>query len=80
MKTIPSPFVEIGKKEVKVVIGMPCQDLMMARTGHSIVRAVMNDPTVIDFLMWQGCEIAGARTWLVKEEIRKGGTHLLFID
>lgn len=67
-------------KEKRVVIGMPCQDEVKAKTLHSLVAATMETPELFDFLMWQGCDVAGARTWIAKEAIKKGATHLLFVD
>jgi hypothetical protein len=69
-----------AKKEPKVIIGVPCMDTMKSTTAHCIGRAIIGDPTVIDFLMMKSCEIVSARTWIVKEAIERGGTHLLFVD
>lgn len=68
------------KDKIKLIIAMPCTDMMVARTGHSIASAIIGNPCIVDFLMWQGCDVAGARTWLVNEAIKKGGTHILFVD
>lgn len=80
-----SPFQQsdiiIGaKREPKIIIGVPCMDTMKSTTAHCIGRAIIGDPAIVDFLMMQSCEIASARTWLVNEAIKRGGTHLLFVD
>lgn len=60
---------------------MPCQDLVKARTAQSIGAAILSaGDKVVDFVIRQSCEIASARTFLVNEAIRLGGTHLLFWD
>lgn len=59
---------------------MPCMENMKSTTAHCVGRAIIGDPTIVDFLMMKSCEIASARTWLVKEAIARGGTHLCFID
>ena len=64
----------------KIIIGMACQDIMRTSTAHAIGCAIIRDPTIIDFLIYKGCDIVSARTWLVKEAIKKEATHLLFVD
>lgn len=68
-------------KQIKVVIGMPCTEVMKAKTAHAIgCLALHSSPQIIDFFMMQSCDIASSRMWLVKRAIEKGGTHILFID
>jgi hypothetical protein len=69
-----------NKTDPKVIIGVACQDLMKSTTAHSIGRAIIGDPTIIDFLMMKSCDIVSSRTWLVKEAIKRGATHLIFVD
>lgn len=65
----------------KVIIGMPCTDIVRARTAQAIGGAIISaGDKVVDFVIKQSCEIASARTYLVNEAIRLGGTHLLFWD
>lgn len=60
---------------------MPATDIVRARTAHAIGCAVIaSKGLVVDFLLKQSCELASARTWLVQEAIKLGGTHLLFWD
>lgn len=60
---------------------MPCTDIVRARTAQAIGGAVISaGDKVVDFIIRQSCEIASARTYLVNEAIRLGGTHLLFWD
>lgn len=67
--------------ENKVIIAMPSTDIVRARTAHAIGCAVIaSKGLVVDFLLKQSCELASARTWLVQEAIKNGGTHLLFWD
>ena len=68
------------KEEVKVIIGLPCLEMMKSKTAHAIGNLIMQDRRIIDFLMIQSCDIASNRMWLVKEAKRLGATHLLFID
>lgn len=64
----------------RVIIGMPSEDIMHVSTAHSIGCAIVGDPTIVDFLIYKGCDIVSARTWLVQEAIRLGATHLMFVD
>ena len=67
----------------KVIIGCPSADSgnMKARTGHSIGIAVIGAKgLVIDFLLRLSCDIVSSRTWLVREAIKRGATHLLMVD
>lgn len=69
--------------DAKIVIGLPVTDAnsMKATTAHSIGCMIMTSPNLfIDFLLRTSCDIVSSRTWLVNEAIRKGGTHLLFVD
>lgn len=67
-------------KEAKVIIGLPCTEMMKAKTAHAIGCLAIRNPQIIDFLMMQSCDISASRTWLVREAMAKGATHLLFID
>lgn len=65
----------------KVIIGMPCKDIVSARTAHAIGCAIIaTEGLVVDFILRQSCEIASARTFLVNAALQRGGTHLLFWD
>ncbi len=67
----------------KVIIGVPVSDSasMRAQTAHSIGSAIIGAGGVVtDFLLRQSCDIVSNRTWLVQEAIKKGGTHILFVD
>ncbi len=71
------------KKEVKVIIAVPCADAsyMKARTtaciAHNIITA---EGKVVDMLLRISCDIVSSRTWLVLEAIKNGATHILFVD
>lgn len=68
-------------KEVRVVIGLPATEMMKAKTAHAIGALIVHSADkVIDFLLVQSCDIASSRTWLAKQAVEKGATHLLFID
>ena len=70
-----------GKKDVRVVIGMPATETMKAKTAHAIgCLALHSADKILDFLMIQSCDIAANRTWLVRQALEKDATHLLFID
>ena len=65
----------------KVIIGMASKDIVSARTAHAIGCAIIESKgVVVDFILRQSCEIASARTYLVNEAIKNGGTHILFWD
>jgi hypothetical protein len=68
------------KNKTKVIIGVPATEMMKAKTAHAIGCLTIGDPTIIDFLMMQSCDISASRTWLVRKAIEKGATHLLFLD
>lgn len=82
-KSIIAPEVDLsllGKKPVKIVLAMACQDIIRAKTANAIGCAIIGDPTIADFLMMQSCDIVSSRTWLVQQAIEKGATHICFID
>jgi len=74
----------MGKKTIKeqprVIIAMPSEDIMHVTTAHSIGCAIIGNPRVVDFLIYKGCDIVSARTWLVKRAVELDATHILFID
>lgn len=59
---------------------MACEDIMHTSTAHAIGCAIVGDPNIVDFLIYKGCDIVSARTWLVKEAIKLEATHICFID
>jgi len=70
-------------KEKKVIIAVPCSDSasMKARTAHSIGCIIITSGSkVIDFLLRISCDVVSSRTWLVNEAIKRGATHILFVD
>lgn len=69
-----------NKQKPKIILAMACQDIIRAKTAHAIACATIGDSNIIDFLMMQSCDISSARTWLVKQAIEKGATHLFFVD
>jgi hypothetical protein len=67
----------------KVIIAVPCADAstMKARTAHSIGCTIISAPNLVtDFLLRISCDVVSSRTWLVNEAIKRGGTHILFVD
>lgn len=73
----------MGNKKTKpnVIIGLPCQDVVLANTTQSIAANIIEAGGIVsDILVKQTCDIVSSRTWLVKETIKKGATHILFVD
>lgn len=69
------------QKEIRVVVGMPATETMKAKTAHAIGAMILHSADkIIDFLLIQSCDISSSRTWLAKQAVEKGATHLLFID
>lgn len=71
------------KKNTKVIICVPCSDsaAMKARTAHSIGISVIGATGLVtDFLLRMSCDIVSSRTWLINEAIKRGATHVLFVD
>lgn len=64
----------------KVIVGMPCTEMMKAKTAHAVGCLLLESPEVVDFLLIQSCDLSSSRMWLVKEAIKKGATHLLMVD
>lgn len=64
----------------KVIVGMPCTEMMKSKTAHAIGCLLLEDPTIVDFLMIQSCDLSSSRMWLTREAKEKGATHLLFVD
>lgn len=58
---------------------MPSQEFVRAKTLHSLMNAVLHAP-ILGFMLWQSGDVVSARTWLVKESLKKGATHILFVD
>ena len=72
-----------SKEKVKVILGVPVadNDAMRALTAQSIGGAIIGAKGLVtDMLLRRSCDIVSNRTWLVNESIKKGGTHLLFVD
>lgn len=70
-------------KEPKIIIAVPCADAatMKARTAHSIgCNIITSASKITDFLLRISCDVVSSRTWLVNEAIKRGGTHILFVD
>lgn len=64
-----------------VVIGMPVNGKMEQMTTGCIANAIIGANGVVsNFLMRVSADIVSSRTWLVKEALKSGATHLLFID
>src|SRR3990167_1292085 len=68
------------RKDIKVMIALASQSTVLARTAFSLVHAVRHVPFDVDMVLRMGCDIVGSRTWLVKEAIKRGMTHILFVD
>lgn len=67
----------------KIIIALPVTDAggIKATTAHSIGCMIMTTPAIfINFLLRMSCDIVSSRTWLVNEAIKKGATHILFVD
>ena len=69
------------------MLAVPCQDTIKARTAFSLVHNVnalltdsYADEVEIDFVLRIGCDIIGSRVWLVRNAIKSGATHILFVD
>lgn len=73
---------KILMEKPKVVIGVPCSDrVMIPHTAHSIGGVIIgSEGLVVDFVLRLGCDIVSSRTGIVREAIKKGATHLLFVD
>ena len=73
----------MGKEKVRVIIGVPVADVdaMRALTAQSIGGAIIGaNGLVIDMILRRSCDRVSNRTFLVKESIKNGATHLLFVD
>lgn len=76
----------MGNKKTKevqpnVIVGLPCQDVVLANTAQSIAANIIEAGGIVsDILVKQTCDIVSSRTWLVREAIKKGATHILFVD
>jgi hypothetical protein len=70
-----------NEQKIKVIIGMPVNGKMIARTTHAVGTLILHSSDkIIDFLLYQTCDIVSGRTWIVNQAMEKGATHLLFID
>lgn len=79
-KELPDVVDLSAKPEPKVIIGMGCQDIIHSSTAHAIGCAIIGNSNIVDFLMYKGCDIVSARTWLVRQALKTDATHLLFVD
>src|SRR5574343_639884 len=67
----------------KVIIAMAVADSasLKALTAHAVGCTIIENKDIIkDYIIRIGCDIVSNRTWLVKEAIKNGGTHILFVD
>jgi hypothetical protein len=64
----------------KVIISIACNDTIKSKTASALVQALHNCEFEYDFIISQGCDLIGSRTRLVREAIKRGGTHMLFVD
>lgn len=71
---------KVDYKDISVMIALPCQDIVKARTAFSLVHAVKDLPFKVDMILRMGCDIVGSRVWLAKQAIEYGATHVLYVD
>ena len=64
---------------MKLTIGIITTGTIKTRTMASVVKFVKTRPD-INFVIWEGCNVHQSRTNIVREAIKNGSTHLLFID
>ena len=70
----------MNDKKIKVAIALASEDIMHTSTAQAIGCAIIAEPRIVDFLVYKGCDIASARTQLVKKALEKEMTHLCFVD
>ena len=67
-----------------VIIGIPSSGRMMDKTTVAIAGAIIGamkaDIEIVDVLLKNACDVVSSRTAIVQDAIKKGATHLLFID
>ena len=68
------------KNKIKVMLAVPCQSTILAKTAFCLVHNVKDLPYESDFVLRIGCDIVGSRMWLVKNAIKYGATHIFFVD
>jgi hypothetical protein len=69
------------KTKPNVIIGIACQGVVKSRMAQSVACNIIKANGVVsDVLMKETCDVVSSRTWLVREAIKKGATHLLFVD
>jgi len=66
--------------KVKVMLAIPCQDTVKAKTCFSLVHNIKDVPFEVDFVLRIGCDIIGSRAWLVRNAMKYKATHILFVD
>ncbi|MBP9771414.1 MAG: hypothetical protein KBD16_00600 [Candidatus Pacebacteria bacterium] len=74
---------EQKQKEIKVAICVPSSDAggMNVLTAQCIGAAIIESEGLVqDIIVRRSCDIVSNRTWLLQEAIRKGMTHVLFVD
>ena len=70
----------MGTKQ-KIMVAMPCgNDTIKVKTAFSLINALKKLKVDYDILIRMGCDLIGARTGLVNESIKRGATHILFVD
>lgn len=67
-------------KNIKVMLAIPCQDTIKAKTAFSLVHNIKDVPFEVDFVLRIGCDIIGSRAWLVRNAIKYKASHILFVD
>ncbi len=71
------------KQDIKIAICIPSSDAsgMNVLTAQCIGAAIIESEGLVkDIIVRRSCDIVSNRTWLVQESIRKGMTHVLFVD
>ena len=68
-------------EDIKVRIGIGCQDTVKAKTFASMLGLMLvSGKDISGYFMRQGGDIVSARTYCVREALEKKDTHIFFID
>src|SRR3972149_4612568 len=71
---------DMDYNKIKVILAVPCQATILAKTAFSLVHNIKDVPFKVDFVLRIGCDIIGGRVWLGRNALKYKATHILFVD
>lgn len=77
---VSNKIVKQQKKEPYIIIGTPCLNDAPIEFTDALVKGLKNFPYKYDFVYAKGALPCEGRDMIVREAIKQGATHIMFID